>query len=240
MLVVFAGVDLLGRFRISPAFRRGPQFPRRRDGRRRIGVLRRRDGRRRIGVLRPRTSPAIGWAPSPRLARGPMRGEGPQRGNRGRRLVARLRAGPPWASPSLRGWAPSLRGECPQLGHGPSGVSRRPRGGAPSPRLARGPMRGERRRLAARGRGAAQFAQPRLDFAFLPWRRGRRRRGSVGPLGGCGRVVHDIADRVLGHRQPRGLRLVGRRTCGGDPRRARARRGVGSRRGRDPRRRTRP
>ena len=118
-------------------------------------------------------------------------GRGPHRGHRGRRLVTWLRAGLPRAL----------------LRDRPGGVRRRPRGW--------------RRRWPARGRRATQFAEPRLDFAFLPRRR-RRRRGAAGALGvirvrmvdpGC-RGAHGVADGVLGHRRPRGLRLVRRPACG--------------------------
>ena len=217
----FPGVELLGR-------RLGLRLPLRRDG------------RRRVRVLRPRTSSAIGWAPCLRGWAPRLRGEGPQRGNRRRRLVARLRARLPLASPASGG--------SPHVGHRPSGVRRRARRWAPSPRLARGPMRGEWCRLPCRGRGATQFAQPRFDFAFLPWCRGRRGRRPGGPLSVTrgwvvdpgGRIVHDIAHGVLRHRKPRGLWLVGLGTSRGNPRRARTGRGVGPRRGRDPCRGTRP
>ena len=191
-LFFFAGVELLGR-------RLGILFPRRRDG------------RRRVGVLRPRPLPS---------------------------------GGPPACEGRVPSAGIAVVGSLPGCGRGRcrgrwSGIARvasadgRAGGGAGLP---------------ARGCRAAQFAQPRLDFALLPRRRRRRRRGPVGPLRVTrgrvvdpgGRIVHDIADRVLGHRQPRGLRLVGLRACGGDPRRARAGRGVGPRRCRDSRRRPRP
>src|ERR1700754_1956534 len=81
---------------------------------RRSGVLcpRGRDGRRRVGA-RPRTSPAFGWAPRLRGWGPRLRGCGPRRGNRGRRVVYRLRARLPLASPAYGG-------------HRAGGVRRRP------------------------------------------------------------------------------------------------------------------